>query len=402
MARKSGRASGSRRGGVKKRASRTAGERTPEREDGRRRVRYAVVGLGHIAQIAVLPAFAHAGENSELVALFSDDAEKLSKLGRKYRLEHLFDYDEFEAGLEAAAVDAVYIALPNHLHREYTERAANAGVHVLCEKPMAVTEEDCEAMIEVCDRNGVKLMIAYRLHFEEANLRAVELVQGGKIGEPRIFNSVFTMNVKEGDIRLNPRDQGGGTLYDIGIYCINAARYLFESEPIEVLALSARTDDPRFAAPGVDEMTGAVLRFPGERLATFVSSFGASDVSRLQVVGTKGTLVLDPAYEYAGELTHEITIDDRTRERRFPKRDQFAPELVYFSECIETGEDPEPSGREGLGDVRIIRALYASADTGGPVRLGGFDKHERPTMEQEIRKPPVRKPELVNTEAPHD
>lgn len=394
-------AKGSRSGGVKKRASRSAGART-SRTDDTRRVRYGVVGLGHIAQVAVLPAFAHARENSELVALFSDDAEKLARLGRKYRLEHLFDYDEFEQGLKAAEVDAVYIALPNHLHREYTERAANAGVHVLCEKPMAVTEEDCEAMIEVCDRNGVKLMIAYRLHFEEANLRAVELVQGGRIGEPRIFNSVFTMDVKAGDIRLNPRAEGGGTLYDIGIYCINAARYLFEDEPVEVIALTARRDDPRFSAPGVDEMTGAVLRFPDERLATFITSFGAADVSRLQVVGTKGTLVLDPAYEYAGELTHEITIDDRTRERRFPKRDQFAPELVYFSGCIQTGEDPEPSGKEGLGDVRIIRALYASADTGSPVRLGGFDKHDRPTMEQEIRKPAVKKPELVNTEAPHD
>ncbi len=402
---KGGRSGGARdsakRGGVKKQASRRPA-RAGEAGDSGRRLRYAVVGLGHIAQVAVLPAFAHARENSELVALFSDDAEKLAKLGRKYRLEHLFDYDEFEEGLEAADVDAVYIALPNHLHREYTERAAHVGVHVLCEKPMAVTEEDCEAMIDACDRNGVKLMIAYRLHFEEANLRAVELVQGGRIGEPRIFNSVFTMDVKEGDIRLNPRDQGGGTLYDIGIYCINAARYLFEDEPEEVLALTARKDDPRFVAPGVDEMTGAILRFPGERLATFITSFGAADVSRLQVVGTKGTLVLDPAYEYAGELTHELTIGDRTRERRFPKRDQFAPELVYFSECIQTGEDPEPSGQEGLGDVRIIRALYASADAGGPVSLGPFDKHERPTMEQEIRKPAVRKPELVNTEAPHD
>ena len=120
------------------------------------------------------------------------------------------------------------------------------------------------------------------------------------------------------------------------------------------------------------------------------------------MVGTKGHLVLDPAYEYAGELTHELTIDERTRERSFPKRDQFAPELVYFSACVETGEDPEPSGKEGLGDIRIIRALYASADSGGPVALGPFDKDERPTLAQEMRKPAVSKPQLVNTEAPHD
>ena len=388
------------RGGVKKRASRAPGESDREEAGRRRRVRYGVVGLGHIAQVAVLPAFAHAGENSELVALFSDDPEKLAKLGRKYRVEHRCDYDEFERGLAESGADAVYIALPNHLHREYTERAARAGVHVLCEKPMAVTEADCEAMIDTCDRNGVKLMIAYRLHFEEANLRAVEVVQSGRLGDPRLFNSVFTRNVTEGDIRLGPRDEGGGTLYDIGIYCINAARYLFEDEPVEVLALTARNDEPRFSAPGVDEMTGALLRFPGERIATFVTSFGATDVSRLQVVGTRGTLVLDPAYEYAGELRHELTVNGRSSERTFPKRDQFAPELVYFAECIQTGEDPEPSGREGLGDVRIIRALYASADRGEPIALGPFDKHDRPTLAQEIRKPAVSKPGLVNTESP--
>ncbi len=379
-----------------KKGSRRARATAPaRREFERRRVRYAVAGLGHIAQVAVLPAFAHAADNSELAALFSDDATKLDKVGRKYRVDHRFDYDDFERGLAESAADAVYIALPNHLHREYAERAAAAGVHVLTEKPMAVTEEDCQAMIGACDRHGVKLMVAYRLHFEEANLRAVELVQSGRLGEVRIFNSVFTMQVKEGDIRLNPRAEGGGTLYDIGIYCINAARYLFEAEPVEVTAFSARSGDPRFSAGGVDEMTSAVLRFPGDRLASFTCSFGASDVARLQLVGTKGDLVMDPAYEYAEALTHRLTIGGRTRERTFPKRDQFAPELLYFSECIMTGEEPEPSGREGLADIRIIRALFQSADRGEPVRLGPFEKRDRPTLDQEIRRPAVEKPELV-------
>jgi glucose-fructose oxidoreductase len=386
-----------------KKGSRAAKAGAPaRREPVRRRVRYAVVGLGHIAQVAVLPAFAHARKNSELVALCSDDAEKLGKVGRKYQVEHRFGYERFEEGLAESGADAVYIALPNHLHREYAERAAAAGVHVLTEKPMAVTEDDCRAMIDACDRHGVKLMVAYRLHFEEANLRAVELVQSGRLGEVRLFNSVFTMTVKEGDIRLNPRAEGGGTLYDIGIYCINAARYLFEAEPEEVTAFTARGDDPRFSADGVDEMTSAVLRFPGDRLAAFTTSFGAADVARLQVVGTKGDLVMDPAYEYAEALSHRITIGEKTTQRKFARRDQFAPELLYFSECIMTGEDPEPSGREGLADVRIIRALYQSADRGEPVALAPFDKRERPTLEQEIRRPPVQKPELVRTSAPSE
>ena len=366
-----------------------------------RKVRYAVVGLGHIAQVAVLPAFAHATENSDLVALVSDDPEKLEKLGRRYKVKAGYSYDRFEDCLGSGEVDAVYIALPNHLHREYTERAAQAGVHVLCEKPMAVTEEDCLAMIRVAEENGVKLMVAYRLHFEEANLKAIDLVQSGRLGEPRLFDSVFTMQVKEGDIRLNPRELGGGPLYDIGVYCINAVRNLFGAEPMEVLAFSANNCDPRFQQ--CEEMTSAILRFPGrERLASFTVSFGAADVSNYRVVGTKGDLVMDPAYEYAEELKQRVTVNGRTRERVFPKRDQFAPELISFSECVLTGGAPESSGWEGYADVRVVRALYRSVETGQPVILEPFSKEDRPSLDQELRRPPVRKPELVNTKAPSE
>lgn len=367
-------------------------------KENQKKVRYAVVGLGHIAQVAVLPAFAHA-QNSELTALVSDDPEKLEKLGRRYKVKARFSYDQFEECLGSGIVDAVYIALPNHLHREYTERAARAGVHVLCEKPMAVTEEDCLAMIRAAEANGVKLMVAYRLHFEEANLKAIEVVQGGRLGEPRLFDSVFTMQVKQGDIRLNPRELGGGPLYDIGVYCINAVRNLFGAEPMEVVAFSSNNGDPRFFE--CEETTAAILRFPErERLASFTCSFNGADVSTYRVVGTKGELIMDPAYEYAGELKQRVTVDGRSRERTFPRRDQFAPELISFSECILTGAAPEPSGWEGLADVRVIRALYRSADTGQPVTLPPFSKEDRPSPEQEVRRPAVKKPPLVNTESP--
>ena len=362
------------------------------------RVRYGVVGLGYIAQVAVLPAFAHATENSEVTALISDDAEKRMKLGRKYRVRELFDYAEYDDALRSGVFDAVYIALPNHLHREYAERAADAGIHVLCEKPLAVTERDCEAMIHAAERNDVRLMTAYRLHFEEANLRAVELVQSGRLGEPKLFNSTFTMQVKDGDIRLNPRAEGGGVLYDIGIYCINAARYLFQDEPEQVFAVTASSADPRFK--DVEESVAATLTFPGDRLATFAASFGAADVSSYRVVGSDGDLMMDPAYEYAGEITQTVTVKGRTREKRFPKRDQFAPELVTFSDCVLSGAEPEPSGREGLADVRVIRALYQSAESGRPVDLAPFEKAVRPTADQAMRKPGVRKPQLVNAQSP--
>ena len=144
----------------------------------RRKVRYAVVGLGHIAQVAVLPAFRNSA-NSELFALVSGDPDKLEKVGKKYELEHLYSYDDYSRAL--SNVDAVYLTLPNHLHREYAVRAAAAGVHVLCEKPMAVTSEDCKAMIEAAKQNHAKLMIAYRLHFEAGNLEAIRLARAGKL-----------------------------------------------------------------------------------------------------------------------------------------------------------------------------------------------------------------------------
>jgi predicted dehydrogenase len=376
--------------------TRTKGRSSSSKSAEKAKVRYAVVGLGYIAQIAVLPAFAKA-KNSELAALVSDDNVKLEKLSKKYKVPSTYSYQEYEDCLTSGEIDAVYIALPNSMHRDYTVRACKAGIHVLCEKPLAVTESECEEMIRAASESGVKLMTAYRLHFEKANMTAVEIAGSGRIGELRAFNSVFTMQVKEGDIRLQ-KDLGGGTLYDIGIYCINAARYLFQDEPIEVVGFSANSGEKRFKE--VDEMFSAILRFPDERLASFTTSFGASDISAYQIVGTEGDLRVDPAYEFAADLKHHLTIKGRTRERTFSKRDQFAPELIYFADCVINDKTPEPSGEEGLADVRIIRALYESASTGQPVSLGEFRKERRPSIEQELREPPVRKPELVRAATP--
>jgi predicted dehydrogenase len=363
----------------------------------KKKIRYAVVGLGYIAQIAVLPAFANAKKNSELAALVSDDPEKLSTLSQKYNVNSTYSYEEYDQCLRSGEIDAVYIALPNHLHHEYTVRAAQAGIHVLCEKPMAVTDVECIEMIRACDESRAKLMIAYRLHFDKANLAAIEVVRSGKIGEPRIFNSVFTMQVVDEDnIRLKSTT-GGGTVYDIGIYCLNAARYLFQDEPVEVIAATANSGDARFSE--VEEMTSAVLRFPGDRLASFTCSFGAADVSSYEIVGTEGSLRLDPAYEYAGELKYTLKVKGKERERTFPQRDQFGPELLYFSNCVLTDEEPEPSGLEGLTDVRIIQAIYESAETRRPVRLE-LAKESYPDQSQEISAPAVKEPELVKAASP--
>jgi predicted dehydrogenase len=361
------------------------------------RVRYAVVGLGHIAQVAVLPAFAHAKKNSQLTALVSDDPHKLKQLSRRYEVPYCYSYRQYDQCLREGNIDAVYIALPNSLHCDYAVRAAKAGVHVLCEKPMAVTEQECRRMIQAADRADTKLMVAYRLHFEEANMNTVELARSGKLGNLRLFNSVFTMQVREGDIRVEAK-LGGGSLYDIGVYCINAARYVFQANPTKVSACTIKGTDRRFRE--VDEMTTAWLEFPGNRLATFVCSFGAADVSSYEVVGTKGHVRMDPAYEYVGELEQNIVLNGKSRSRRFGGRDQFAPELLYFSDCILNDRDPEPSGLEGLIDVAIVEALYRSAKTGRPVSLSLSDKKQWPAQDQVMKRPPVRKPKLVRVKSP--
>jgi glucose-fructose oxidoreductase len=363
----------------------------------RKKIRYAVVGLGYITQIAVLPAFAHARGNSELAALVSGDPRKLKALSRKYKVSRTYSYEQYSECLQSGEIDAVYIALPNHMHRAYTESAAEAGIHVLCEKPMAFDEADCRAMIAAAENSSVKLMIAYRLHFERGNLQAIETVNSGKIGEPRIFNSVFSQQVKAGNSRLKAYI-GGGALYDMGIYCINAARYLFKAEPEEVFGWNLRSSDRRFKE--VPEMTSALLRFPGDRIATFTTSFGATGRSVFEVVGTKGVLKMDPAYELSEALEAEITIDERTQKKVFKKRDQFAPELVYFSDCILNNKTPEPSGYEGLADIRIIQDILKSAELNRPVEVSPVKINKRPEMQQEIEKPPVNPPRLVRAASP--
>ncbi len=362
------------------------------------KVRYAVVGLGHIAQVAVLPAFQHA-KNCQLAALITGEPRKARALSRKYQAP-AHDYDRFEEALAQEEIEAVFIALPNTMHREFTERAARAGVHVLCEKPMATTEKDCRAMSDVCRKNEVRLMIGYRLHFTDAHLRAIELAKRGKLGELRYFHSLFAMQVRAKNIRVCS-ETGGGTLYDIGIYCLNAARYLFQAEPTEVLAATAAAKgDRRFAE--VEEMASAILRFPDDRLATFTCSFGSADMDRLDLVGTKGALHMEPAYEYVGALEWELKSGDKTKKKTFKAGDQFAGELMYFSQCIRDGREPEPSGEEGLADVRIVNAIYESARTGKSVKVTPLRKDQRPGKGQEIKRPPVRKPKTVASKAPHD
>lgn len=254
-------------------------------------------------------------------------------------------------------------------------------------------------MICAAEQNRVKLMVAYRLHFEESNLQASEIVKQGTIGDSRIFSSDFTQQVAEGNVRLAyPVSQGGGPVYDMGIYCINAARNLFRAEPEEVFATAAQSGERRFEKAG--EMVTTVMRFPEQRLASFSCGFGAADVSRYSLIGTRGVLSADPAYDYSVELKQHLIIEGKRVSRKFPKRDQFAPEIIYFSNCILNHKQPEASGLEGLADVRIIEAIYESVKTQKPVKLPPLPDKRRPEMDQQIYRPGHERPELVNAKPP--
>jgi predicted dehydrogenase len=365
-----------------------------------RPVRFAVVGLGHIAQAAVLPAFRHARGFAELTALVSDTPAKLRQLGQRYRVKHRASYAQARDLFSSGEIDAVYIALPNSLHAAWTIRAAEAGLHVLCEKPLAVSVHDCERMIDACERNHVQLMTAYRLHFERCNLEVADIVRRKRIGEARYFDSQFSMQVKDGNIRVD-RELGGGPEYDIGIYCLNAARYVFAAEPTQIFATATNSGDKRFRE--VPETVHVLMKFPGNRLANFICSFGAADRSRYEIVGTKGSIVVDPAYEYAEGLGYELTIGEKKQRKKFAKSDQFAPELIHFAKCLRARKRPEPSGKEGLIDIAIIEAIHRSIQSGRweSVAVPQMKVH-RPSLDQEIRRPAVpREPPLVQAESGH-
>jgi len=357
-----------------------------------RPIRYAVVGAGNIAQVAVLPAFAHAKANSALVAVVSGDEEKRRALTDSYGLELTGDYDDFEAVLAQAEIDAVYITTPNALHKEFALRAAARGVHVLCEKPLALSAADCVELADACADQGVKLMVAYRQHFDACTLEAFEIARSGTLGALRLFSSFFTHVVRPDDVRCDPA-LGGGATYDLGVYCVNAARHLFGAEP---LAVQAATTERL----GTDDSTTVILEFPSGCLAQFCIANSTASVSSYRIAGTEGDLRVEPGYDYDGERVHHLTVGGRTRRTVFRKSDQFAPEIAYFSDCILQDREPEPSAEEGFCDVRVLEAIRASARSRRAVELPPYERRRGPSPSQAGYASPVKRPQSVNAPGP--
>jgi glucose-fructose oxidoreductase len=360
-------------------------------------IRYAVIGLGYIAQDCVLPAFAGLAR-SKVSALVSGDPQKLAKWKSSLGVEKTFTYDELDQCLADPEIDAVYIALPNDLHCDCCIRAARAGKHILCEKPMATSLDDAHDMLHAAKQAGVRLMTAYRLHFDPATLTAVELVRSGKLGDPKIFNSTFTYLLEDDEnVRLQGQ-RGGGAIFDLGVYCINAARLMFDSEPTEVFGSLIRGGGPRFDE--VEEGASAILRFPHGRVATFTVSFGTSATSRYELIGTKGRIVMDPGYEYNEALELTTVVGKKTTRTPFAKVDQFGGEIEAFSESILKGDAPNSPPLEGVADLRVIEAIFRSAQVGRPIPMGPFRVGARPIPEKARAKRPGKKSMKVRVKSP--
>ena len=369
-----------------------------ERSDGRK-VRYAVVGAGWIAQEDFMPGVEHTG-NSVMTAIVTGDPEKARELSRMYGIEQTTDYDGFDALLRSGDIDAIYVATPNSDHTSFVVRALEAGIHVLCEKPMAPTVDECQSMIDASRRSGAKLMIAYRLHFEEATVEAIETVREGKIGQPRFFSSVFAQQVSRENSRTAARNWAG-PLPDMGPYPLNAVRQLFEAEPTEVFAFTASLKEPRFEQ--IEEMISVNLIFPGERLAQFTISYGSNSMSHYRIVGTEGDLEVSPGFTWQAGLTHTLTVGEKKTTKSYGKSDHFGGETRYFSDCVLDDRPPEPDGEEGLADVRVIKAIEASLQTGKPVTLPpGPPRKLRPTRDQIMKLSAVAPGKLVEAVPPEE
>jgi predicted dehydrogenase len=328
---------------------------------GSKAVGYAVLGLGSIAEVAVLPAF-RKSKKSRVVALVSHDLGRARKMGKKFGVKDCFTYDDYDRCLSHPGVDAVFIASVNGAHAEQTVRAAAAGKHVLCEKPMANSVEDCRRMVEACRTNQVRLMIAYRKYFEPGSVALKKLVSSGKLGRLRHIFSTYTEIVdpiKARHWQLNPQLAGGGSLMDIGIYCVNTMRWLAGSSPLDATA-HAWTDDPkRFS--GVEDSIAFRLTHPGGLICQGTSSYSAMAASFVQVHGDKGWAALNPAFAFEEERRLFGKIQGRWFEQKFMVIDEFVLELDAFADAIRRRRDPEPDGTEGVRDIATVEAIYRSA-----------------------------------------
>jgi len=330
---------------------------------------WAVVGLGSLAINQILPAFAKC-EKSKVVAFVSGHPDKAHKLALRYGVssKNIYNYENYDSIKDNPEVDVIYIVLPNGMHAEYTVRGLQAGKHVLSEKPMANAPAECQQMIDAAKKADRKLMVAYRCRYETYNREAIRIARSGELGPTQMILADTGFAIGDpSQWRLNKKLAGGGSMMDIGIYALNASRYLSGEEPTEVNAMLYSTpNDPRFKE--VEEHVTFQLRFPSGILANCTSSYGYFHQSHFRVMGTDARLCMDPATWYSG-LRMWIERGNTIEEKELPVVDHFASEMDHMSDCVMQNKQPLTPGEEGLHDITLIHAVYESARNGKTVKV---------------------------------
>ena len=335
-----------------------------------RKLGVALVGLGSLSEHQIAPALASKTQHCKLTGLVSGHPDKAKAWAKQYGVPeaNVYDYQSFDRIKDNPEIDIVYVVLPNGMHAEYTIRAAQAGKHVLCEKPMAVSVRECDQMIAACKAAGRQLAIAYRLHFEPNNLELVRLAREKVFGAVKVIEAAAGFRIGDpNQWRLDKKLAGGGSLMDIGIYALQAARYIAGEEPVSVSAQTTTTDPVKFK-PGVDESVLFSLKFPGGIIANCASSY-ATGLNRFRAGAERGWFEVSPALNYVGIKGRAADQSNAIKDFDFAPVDHFAAEMDDFASCILSGKPTRVPGEEGRRDVRIMTAIYQSAATNKTITL---------------------------------
>lgn len=320
-----------------------------------KKIRWGILSTAQIALQQIIPAI-QKSSNGEVYAIASSSGKAAETAARFHIPVH---YESYEELLEDPSIDAVYIPLPNNMHKEWTIKAANAKKHVLCEKPAALEDEMVEEMVSACNNNGVIFMEGFMYRFHPQHQKVKELLNEGAVGDIKLIRAIFSfyMEDKEGNIRLNPK-LGGGAIYDIGCYCLNSIRFILGTEPVHMEILG----DNRI---GVDTTAAGVMHFPNNILATFMCSFEAELRNEYEIIGTNGTIRVPHAYR--PDLNSNNGIVQLFQENKYSEftvpGDQYLLEVEHFADCILQNKEPVYTGEEAIKNIRLINVLYKRLKT---------------------------------------
>jgi len=330
-----------------------------------RKIGFALAGLGNLSTHQLAPALQKT-KYCRLTGIVTGHPAKAERWKAQYHIpdKNVYNYDNMVTMADNPDIDVVYVVTPNALHGEHSIKAAKAGKHVLCEKPMEVSVEKCQQIIDACKRAGRQLAIGYRLHFEPNNLECVRLAREKVFGDLRMVEAGFGYAIGDPTQWRLKRDlAGGGPLMDVGIYALQAARYLSGEEPVLVSAIETKTDPVKFKE--VEETITWQMKFPGGMVAHCDTTYAFNGLNHFTGHAPGGWFRLDPAFSYHG--LHGQRSDKL--EINLPDLDQFAAEMDDFAQCLLNHRPTRVPGEEGLRDVKIMMAIYEAARTGKTVSL---------------------------------